>query len=71
MMYSKSWFSRFMIYFGYLMSAIYVALGIVLLATDIFPVKPLALKFSFSLFLIAYGFYRLAKQITKNKELND
>jgi len=53
------------------MSAIYVALGIVLLATDIFPVKPPALKFSFALFLIAYGFYRLAKQITKKTEPND
>jgi uncharacterized membrane protein len=71
MLFSKGWLSKFMIYFGYLMSAIYVVLGIVLLATDIFPVKPPALKFSFSLFLIAYGFYRLAKQITKKTEPED
>lgn len=71
MLINKIWFAKFMQYFGYLMSAIYVALGIVLLTTEIFPVKPVALKFSFSLFLIAYGFYRLAKQITKKTEPND
>ena len=71
MLFSKGWLSKFMIYFGYLMSAIYVVLGIVLLATNIFPVKPPALKFSFALFLIAYGFYRLAKLITKKTELEE
>jgi len=68
MAFNKEWFSKLMIYFGYLMAVIYVVLGIVLLTTDIFPVKPPALKFSFSLFLIAYGFFRLVKQFTKQKE---
>ena len=73
MLFNRGWFSKFMIYFGYLMSAIYVVLGIVLLTSEIFPVRPPALKFSFALFLIAYGFYRLVKQITKQKatEPND
>jgi len=71
MMFRQGWLSRFMIFFGYLMAAIYVMLGVVLLATDIFPVKPPALKFSFALFLIAYGFYRLVKLVTKRTETND
>lgn len=68
---SKGLLSKFMIFFGYLMAAIYVGLGIVLLSSDIFPVKPLALKFSFALFFIAYGFFRLVKLITKKTETND
>lgn len=70
-MFSRGWFAKFMIYFGYLMSVIYVCLGLVLLLTDVFPVKPPALKFSFSLFLIAYGFFRLAKLVAKKTEPND
>ena len=70
-MFSKEWFAKFMIYFGYLMCVIYVCLGLVLLLNDVFPVKPAALKFSFSLFLIAYGFFRLAKLVTKKTEPND
>lgn len=68
---SKGRLSTFMRYFGYLMSVIYVCLGFVLLLSDVFPVSPLALKFSFALFLIAYGFFRMAKLITKKSELND
>lgn len=71
MLLNKNWLSKFMLYFGYMMSAIYVALGVVLLATNIFPVKPPALKFSFSLFLIAYGFYRLVKMVTKKNETDE
>ena len=71
MLFSKGWLSKFMIYFGYLMAAIYVGLGVVLLASDIFPVKPPALNFSIALFFIAYGFYRLVKLITTKTEPND
>lgn len=53
------------------MAAIYVGLGISLLTTDIFHVKPPALKFSFSLFFIAYGIFRLVKLITKKTKAND
>jgi uncharacterized membrane protein YobD (UPF0266 family) len=71
MLSGKSWFSKFMVSFGYLMAVIYVGLGVVLLTSNIFPVKPAALKFSFALFFIAYGFFRLVKLITKKTEPND
>ncbi len=71
MAFDKVWFSRFMKYFGYLMAAIYVGLGITLLTSDIFHGIPPALKFSFSLFFIAYGLFRLVKLITKQTQSND
>ena len=71
MLFNKGWLSKFMIYFGYLMAAIYVGLGLVILVTNKFPDLPAAMKFSFGLFLIAYGFYRLVKMFTKKTDTND
>jgi hypothetical protein len=70
-MFSKEKLSKFMIYFGYLMSAIYVILGVSLLTSNVFHVRPPALKFSFALFLIAYGFYRLVKVRSKRTESDE
>jgi hypothetical protein len=71
MMHSKGWLSRFMVVFGYLMALIYIGLGVALLLPKIYPYIPGVLKFSFALFFIAYGFFRLVKLITKKAEPND
>jgi len=71
MMISKGWLSKFMVFFGYLMAAIYIGLGILLFMPKVYPYVPGVLKFSFALFFIAYGFFRLVKLITKKTEPND
>jgi hypothetical protein len=71
MMFSKGWLSKFMVFFGYLMAAIYIGLGVLLFIPKVYPYIPGVLKFSFALFFIAYGFYRLVKLITKKTEPND
>jgi len=67
----KGWFSKFMSYFGYLMAFVYIGLGAMLFLPRVYPNIPGVLKFSFALFFIAYGFFRLVKLITKKKEPND
>jgi uncharacterized membrane protein HdeD (DUF308 family) len=71
MIISKGWLSKFMVFFGYLMAAIYIGLGILLFMPKVYPYVPGVLKFSFALFFIAYGFFRLVKLITKKTEPND
>lgn len=71
MIISKGWLSKFMVFFGYLMAAIYIGLGILLFIPKVYPYVPGVLKFSFALFFIAYGFFRLVKLITKKTEPND
>lgn len=68
MIFNTGWFSKFMSYFGYLMAAIYIGLGAMLFIPRVYPNVPGVLKFSFALFFIAYGFFRLVKLITKKKE---
>jgi len=67
----KGWFSKFMSYFGYVMAVVYVGLGIMLFLPSVYPNIPGVLKFSFALFFIAYGFFRLVKLISKKTEPND
>jgi len=67
MLFRSAWFARLMMFTGYLMVAIYISLGVVILTTNVFQAQPVALKFSISLFLIAYGFFRLVKMIIKNR----
>jgi uncharacterized membrane protein HdeD (DUF308 family) len=71
MLFNKGWFSKFMSIFGYLMAVIYIGLGVMLFVPDIYPYIPGVLKFSFALFFIAYGFFRLVKLITKKTEPNE
>ena len=71
MLLNKGWFSKFMGVFGYLMAAIYVGLGVTLFVPGVYPNIPGVLKFSFALFFIAYGFYRLVKLFTRKTEPND
>jgi uncharacterized membrane protein HdeD (DUF308 family) len=71
MFFSKGWFSKFMGYFGYLMAVIYVGLGVMLFLPNVYPYIPGVLKFSFALFFIAYGLFRLVKLITKKTEPNE
>jgi hypothetical protein len=71
MVVSKIWISKFMIAFGYLMSLIYIGLGSSLFIPGLFNISSWELRFALAVFLIAYGFYRLVKQITKKTETND
>jgi hypothetical protein len=71
MLFSKDSFSKFMVFFGYLMAIIYIALGGMLFIPHVYPGIPVNLKFAFSLFFIAYGLFRLVKMITKKSETND
>jgi len=71
MLFNKGWLSKFMGYLGYLMALIYIGLGIMLFIPSVYPNIPGVLKFSFALFFIAYGFFRLVKLITKKTEPND
>lgn len=71
MLFNKVWFAKFMVFFGYLMSIIYIGLGVSLFIPGIFKIESWEMKFAFGIFLIAYGFYRLVKQITKKTEHTD
>ena len=71
MLFNKVWFSNFMVFFGYLMSLVYIGLGVTLFIPGIFTINSWELRFAFALFLIAYGFFRLVKMITKKAEPND
>jgi hypothetical protein len=71
MLFDKGWLSKFMGIFGYLMAVIYIGLGVMLFIPRVYPNIPGVLKFSFALFFIAYGFFRLVKLKTKKTEPND
>lgn len=71
MLFSKEWFSKFMVFFGYLMAIIYIGLGVLLFVPKIYPGIPQNLKFAFALFFFAYGLFRLVKLITKKTEPNE
>jgi hypothetical protein len=70
-MFNKGWLSKFMVFFGYVMAIIYIGLGVLLFIPKVYPNIPGVLKFSFALFFIAYGFFRLVKMITKKTEPNE
>lgn len=71
MLLNKVWFSKFMVFFGYLMSAIYVGLGVSLFIPGLFTINSWELRFAFALFLIAYGLFRLVKMVTRKTEPNN
>jgi hypothetical protein len=71
MLFSKIFFSKFMVVFGYLMAVVYIGLGGMLFLPQTYPNVPVALKFSFALFFISYGLFRLVKMITKKPYPND
>ena len=71
MIFNKGWFAKFMVVFGYVMSVIYIGLGVSLFIPGVFNIESWEMKFAFAIFLIAYGFYRLVKQITKKTEPTD
>ena len=70
-MFNKAFFSKFMMVFGYIMALVYIGLGVMLFIPRVYPNIPGALKFSFALFFIAYGLFRLVKIITKKSEPNE
>jgi hypothetical protein len=70
MLFSKVFFSKFMVVFGYLMAVVYIGLGGMLFLPQTYPNVPVALKFAFALFFISYGLFRLVKMITKKPYSN-
>jgi hypothetical protein len=71
MLFDKKQFSKFMLGFGYLMALVYIALGAMLFIPSVYPNIPVVLKFAFSFFFIAYGFFRLVKMWTKKSDPNN
>lgn len=60
--------SKFMVFFGYFMVAVYIGLGVLLVATKKYEYIPKNIKFAFAFFFIVYGLYRLVKMLSKNEE---
>lgn len=71
MLFDKNKFSKFMVGFGYLMAFVYIGLGVMLFLPSVYPNIPAVLKFAFSFFFVAYGFFRLVKMRTKKTDPND
>ena len=71
MIFNKGWFANFMVIFGYLMAFVYIGLGVMLFFPRVYPSVPEVLKITFAFFFIAYGFFRLVKQITRKRETDD
>jgi hypothetical protein len=71
MLFDKNQFSKFMVGFGYLMALVYIGLGVMLFIPSVYPNIPTVLKFAFSFFFVAYGFFRLVKMWTRKKDFND
>jgi len=61
MIFDKAWLAKFMHIFGYVMAVVYIGLGCYLFLPRAYASIPKNLKLAFSLFFIAYGFFRLVK----------
>lgn len=64
---TKVWLVNFMKIFGYVMVAVYIGLGIMLLLPRFYPYVPANLKFAFGIFFIAYGLFRLVRMLSKRR----
>ena len=63
-----SWLVRFMFYFGFVMAAIYIGLGIILLFIPVFLYIPKNIRIVFGLFFLMYGLFRLVRITQKSKK---
>lgn len=56
-----SWFGKFMLYFGIVMVAIYIGLGVVLMFLPVFEYIPKNMRVIFGIFFLMYGLLRLTR----------
>ncbi|MDP2039522.1 MAG: hypothetical protein Q8L04_19255 [Ignavibacteria bacterium] len=65
---------KLMVYIGYTAGVIFVALGIAIMATELFPTTPYAteqVKTIFGVVMILYGLYRIVIITIKNHRANE
>jgi len=62
-----SWLEKFMMYFGMLMVAIYIGLGVVLMFVPVFEYIPKNMRVIFGIFFLMYGLLRLSRIYQKFK----
>jgi hypothetical protein len=62
-----SWLGKFMMYFGMLMVAIYIGLGVVLMFVPVFEYIPKNMRVIFGIFFLMYGLLRLTRIYQKFK----
>jgi len=65
---------KLMVYIGYTAGVIFVALGIAIMATELFPTTPYAteqVKTIFGVVMILYGLYRIVIIAIKNRRANE
>ena len=68
---NKKILNQAMIVFGFIMVAVYLLLGFVLIFGNYFKSIPQEYKTVFAFFFIAYGFFRLVRSVSKLKEHQD
>jgi cytochrome c biogenesis protein CcdA len=68
---NSGFFSRLVLILGSVMAFVYIGLGILLLVTDLFPVKPEALKIGIGVFFLVYGPFRIYRQFFRKSEPNE
>jgi len=61
----NSFFSKFMIYFGFAMVACYLGIASYLLFSDAFDYVDINMRMVFAIFFYVYGLYRLVRIINK------
>ncbi len=65
---------KLMVYIGYTAGVIFVALGIAIMATELFPTTPYAteqVKIIFGVVMTLYGLYRIVIITVKNRRANE
>lgn len=65
---NKQFFAKFMIILGFVMVAVYIGLGAILLFFPVYKYIPHNMKIIFGFFFMAYGFFRLIRSIMKLKQ---
>jgi len=67
----KAEINKYMHYFGLVMVFVYIALGVAVFIYKGFADLNPNVKLSFAIFFFAYGFFRGARWLQKNKELKN
>lgn len=65
---NRTFFAKFMLVLGFVMVAIYFALGMVLMFSPIFKYIPQNMRIIFGIFFCAYSLFRLVRTYMKLKE---
>jgi len=65
---NKNLISKIMIGFGFVMIAIFLGIGSALIFFPVYPYLPRNIKLVLGFFFLAYGFFRVARQIQQIRE---